>query len=90
LPTKLIAHQLRISSRMAEHHRTAVIQKMQARATFPTSCGWRSMREISTAASGPRNRGRGIPGASPLMLVGTAPPKPSRYDSGARYAGRTF
>jgi two-component system response regulator FixJ len=31
LPTKLIAHQLRISSRTAEHHRTAVIQKMQAR-----------------------------------------------------------
>jgi two-component system, LuxR family, response regulator FixJ len=31
LPTKLIAHQLRISSRTAEHHRGAVIQKMQAR-----------------------------------------------------------
>jgi two-component system response regulator FixJ len=31
LPTKLIAHQLRISSRTAEHHRSAVIQKMQAR-----------------------------------------------------------
>jgi two-component system response regulator FixJ len=31
LPTKLIAHQLRISSRTAEHHRAAVIQKMQAR-----------------------------------------------------------
>jgi FixJ family two-component response regulator len=30
LPTKLIAHQLRISSRTAEHHRAAVIQKMQA------------------------------------------------------------
>jgi two-component system response regulator FixJ len=31
LPTKLIAHQLRISSRTVEHHRAAVIQKMQAR-----------------------------------------------------------
>jgi two-component system response regulator FixJ len=31
LPTKLIAHQLRISSRTAEYHRAAVIQKMQAR-----------------------------------------------------------
>jgi FixJ family two-component response regulator len=31
LPTKLIAYQLRISSRTAEHHRAAVIQKMQAR-----------------------------------------------------------
>jgi FixJ family two-component response regulator len=31
LPTKLLAHQLRISSRTAEHHRAAVIQKMQAR-----------------------------------------------------------
>ncbi len=31
LPTKLIAHHLRISSRTAEHHRAAVIQKMQAR-----------------------------------------------------------
>ena len=31
LPTKLIAQQLRISSRTAEHHRAAVIQKMQAR-----------------------------------------------------------
>jgi FixJ family two-component response regulator len=31
LPTKLIAHQLNISSRTAEHHRAAVIQKMQAR-----------------------------------------------------------
>jgi FixJ family two-component response regulator len=31
LPTKLIADQLRISSRTAEHHRAAVIQKMQAR-----------------------------------------------------------
>ena len=31
LPTKLIAHELRISSRTAEHHRAAVIQKMQAR-----------------------------------------------------------
>jgi FixJ family two-component response regulator len=30
LSTKLIAHQLRISSRTAEHHRAAVIQKMQA------------------------------------------------------------
>jgi len=30
LPTKLIAHQLDISSRTAEHHRAAVIQKMQA------------------------------------------------------------
>jgi two-component system, LuxR family, response regulator FixJ len=30
LPTKLIADQLRISSRTAEHHRAAVIQKMQA------------------------------------------------------------
>jgi FixJ family two-component response regulator len=31
LATKFIAHQLRISSRTAEHHRAAVIQKMQAR-----------------------------------------------------------
>ena len=31
LPTKLIAHELGISSRTAEHHRAAVIQKMQAR-----------------------------------------------------------
>ena len=31
LPTKLIAQQLRISSRTVEHHRAAVIQKMQAR-----------------------------------------------------------
>ena len=31
LPTKLIAHQLRISLRTAEHHRAAVIKKMQAR-----------------------------------------------------------
>ena len=31
LPTKLIAQQLRISSRTAEHHRAAVIQKMKAR-----------------------------------------------------------
>jgi len=31
LPTKLIAHELRISSRTAEHHRAAVIQKMRAR-----------------------------------------------------------
>ena len=31
LSTKLIAHQLRISSRTAEHHLAAVIQKMQAR-----------------------------------------------------------
>jgi two-component system response regulator FixJ len=31
LSTKLIAHQLRISSRTAEHHRAAVIHKMQAR-----------------------------------------------------------
>jgi two-component system response regulator FixJ len=31
MPTKLIAHQLHISSRTAEHHRAAVIQKMQAR-----------------------------------------------------------
>jgi FixJ family two-component response regulator len=31
LPTKFIAQQLRISSRTAEHHRAAVIQKMQAR-----------------------------------------------------------
>ena len=31
LPTKLIADRLRISSRTAEHHRAAVIQKMQAR-----------------------------------------------------------
>ena len=31
LPTKLIAHQLGISSRTAEHHRAAVIQKMHAR-----------------------------------------------------------
>jgi FixJ family two-component response regulator len=30
LPTKLIADQLDISSRTAEHHRAAVIQKMQA------------------------------------------------------------
>jgi FixJ family two-component response regulator len=30
LPTKLVAHQLGISSRTAEHHRAAVIQKMQA------------------------------------------------------------
>ena len=30
LPTKLIAHQLDISSRTTEHHRAAVIQKMQA------------------------------------------------------------
>ena len=31
LPTRFIAQQLRISSRTAEHHRAAVIQKMQAR-----------------------------------------------------------
>jgi two-component system response regulator FixJ len=31
LPTKLIAHHLHISSRTAEHHRAAVIQKMRAR-----------------------------------------------------------
>ena len=31
LPTKLIAHQLRISTRTAEHHRAAVIKKMRAR-----------------------------------------------------------
>ena len=31
LPTNLIAHQLCISSRTAEHHRAAIIQKMQAR-----------------------------------------------------------
>ena len=31
LPTKLIAHQLRISTRTAEHHRAAVLKKMQAR-----------------------------------------------------------
>src|SRR4029077_8863686 len=31
LPTKFIAQQLRISSRTAEHHRAAIIQKMQAR-----------------------------------------------------------
>jgi two-component system response regulator FixJ len=31
LPTKLIAQQLRITSRTVEHHRAAVIQKMQAR-----------------------------------------------------------
>jgi two-component system response regulator FixJ len=31
LPTKLLAHQLGISSRTAEHHRAAVIQKMEAR-----------------------------------------------------------
>jgi len=31
LPTKLIAQQLGISSRTAEHHRAAIIQKMQAR-----------------------------------------------------------
>ena len=31
LPTKLIAHQLQISPRTAEHHRAAVLQKMQAR-----------------------------------------------------------
>ena len=31
LPTKCIAQQLRISSRTAEHHRAAVIQKMEAR-----------------------------------------------------------
>ena len=31
LPTKLIAHRLGISSRTAEHHRAAVLQKMQAR-----------------------------------------------------------
>jgi two-component system response regulator FixJ len=30
LPTKLIAHQLTISSRTAEHHRAAVMQKMHA------------------------------------------------------------
>jgi two-component system response regulator FixJ len=30
-PTKLIAHHLQISARTAEHHRAAVIQKMQAR-----------------------------------------------------------
>ena len=29
------------------------------RATFPTSCEWRSLREISTAASAPRNRASG-------------------------------
>jgi len=34
LPTKLIAHQLGISSRTAEHHRAAVIQKMQAHNIF--------------------------------------------------------
>jgi two-component system response regulator FixJ len=31
LPTKLIAHHLGISARMSEHHRAAVMQKMQAR-----------------------------------------------------------
>ncbi len=31
LPTKLIAHHLRISARTAEHHRAAMMQKMQAR-----------------------------------------------------------
>jgi FixJ family two-component response regulator len=31
LPTKLIAHRLQITSRTAEHHRAAVMHKMQAR-----------------------------------------------------------
>jgi FixJ family two-component response regulator len=31
LPTKLIAHRLQISARTAEHHRAAIMQKMQAR-----------------------------------------------------------
>jgi two-component system response regulator FixJ len=31
LPTKLIAHHLQISARTAEHHRAAIMQKMQAR-----------------------------------------------------------
>jgi FixJ family two-component response regulator len=31
LPTKLIAHRLGISARTTEHHRAAVMQKMQAR-----------------------------------------------------------
>jgi two-component system response regulator FixJ len=31
LPTKLIAHHLQISARTAEHHRAAMMQKMQAR-----------------------------------------------------------
>ncbi|WP_424124862.1 response regulator transcription factor [Roseiarcus sp.] len=31
LPAKFIAYRLHISSRTAEHHRAAVIQKMQAR-----------------------------------------------------------
>ena len=34
LPTKLIAHHLGISARMREHHRAAVMQKMQARTIF--------------------------------------------------------
>jgi two-component system response regulator FixJ len=31
LPSKLIAHRLGISARTTEHHRAAVMQKMQAR-----------------------------------------------------------
>jgi FixJ family two-component response regulator len=31
LPTKLIAHRLKISSRTAEHHRAAIMQKVEAR-----------------------------------------------------------
>ena len=54
LPTKLIAHQLGISSRTAEHHRASVIQKMHA-TIFPTSCEWRSSRETSASATAPRN-----------------------------------
>ena len=55
LPTKLIADQLRISSRRPNTTGPLSFRRCR-RATFPTSCEWRSLREISTAASGPRNR----------------------------------
>jgi FixJ family two-component response regulator len=50
LNTKLIACQLAISVKTAEHNRAAIMQKSR-RATFPNSCGWLSVLVASRGST---------------------------------------